>query len=173
MTQDNEPFLCFVAERCELRPEARVPRTVLRHAYAQWCEEQGVAPETPRRLAARLRELGCVDTRTGTLAGWSGILLLNHKAPRDPRSLVLEEYVRTRVLKGGGVVLKAAVYADYLQWCKGVSMPPESKKRLSHALTRLYPEVRASSAWDKSRSASQPTWVGVSLRSQTRSLRLA
>lgn len=173
MTQDNEPFLYFIAERCELRPEAKVARTVIRKAYEEWCEAQKVEPASPRDLAGLIRALGCADTRTGTLAGWQGILLLDHVAPRDPEVVSLEEYTNTRVLRSGSVLLKSSLYDDYLAWCKDQGIAPATQKRLSHMITKIHPHVRASSSWNKHYGASQPTWVGLSLRSQTRSLRLA
>jgi putative DNA primase/helicase len=74
---DMDRVAGFFAERCVFEPEAKVATSVLRHAYEDWCKEQGVrAPLSGKEFAARLKERECEDGKSDGKRVWKGLRLL-------------------------------------------------------------------------------------------------
>lgn len=67
----------FFSERCAFGPDARVQRTALRHAYEEWCKEQGIKTMLGGKdFATRLRDKGCSDSKSHGHRMWTGVRLL-------------------------------------------------------------------------------------------------
>ncbi len=66
----------FVAERCEASAGARCQALTLYRAYVDWCEARGIAPCTPRALAAEWQRLGFERSRVDGRSYWYGVKLL-------------------------------------------------------------------------------------------------
>jgi putative DNA primase/helicase len=80
--RDEDSLGQFVDEQCRLvagSPSVRVPTTVLRLAYEQWCEELGEVPVSAKRLTQQLRaRWGVTDTRgTKGRRFYAGVVLLS------------------------------------------------------------------------------------------------
>lgn len=71
---DNDPFTRFVDERCVRQTGARVQRSELAAAYAQWAIESQEAPLKPREIAAKVRKLpGVGEVKTRGKDSWTGM----------------------------------------------------------------------------------------------------
>ena len=52
-----------------------MPSSEFRTAYESYCKENGLDPESPQKVGARLRELGCKSKVDGRVRAWHGIRL--------------------------------------------------------------------------------------------------
>ncbi|MFD1364704.1 phage/plasmid primase, P4 family [Actinoplanes sichuanensis] len=79
--RDQDTVGRFVEEMCrhgEAAETLRVPTTVLRDAYEQWCEQAGERAVSAKRLTQELRRFGVVDARGGKgRRFYEGIALLD------------------------------------------------------------------------------------------------
>jgi putative DNA primase/helicase len=87
--RDEDSLGQFVDEQCRRvagSPSVRVPTTVLRLAYEQWCEELGEVPVSAKRLTQQLRaRWGVTDTRGAKGRRlYAGIALLSADGGEPP-----------------------------------------------------------------------------------------
>lgn len=67
----------FLAERCSFGEGNRANTSALRHAYVEWCQEQGIrTPLTAREFAKRLEERKCESGKSDGKRVWKGLRLL-------------------------------------------------------------------------------------------------
>jgi putative DNA primase/helicase len=82
---DMDRVAGFFDERCAFEADARVQRSTLRHAYEEWCKENGIkAPLVGKEFAARLRDRDVREGKTDGKRMWTGVRLL--EAWEDPVS---------------------------------------------------------------------------------------
>jgi putative DNA primase/helicase len=71
---ENDPLRHWLADRCDLRPEAWASTGRIRQSYEAWCEENGEPTLTQRKLTAALAAKGCTNEKaTSGTRGWRGI----------------------------------------------------------------------------------------------------
>ncbi len=76
---DMNPLSDFIDECCLVEPDAWCASADLLETYRQWAQEQGLRHTlTGKQVGAKLRAMGCQDTRQGQpqKRGWRGIGLL-------------------------------------------------------------------------------------------------
>ena len=65
----------WLAECCELQPTAWLPSNDLFESWKRYCEQNGVAPKSMKRLAPELERRGLSPQRTSTARGFRGVKL--------------------------------------------------------------------------------------------------
>ncbi|HEY5373886.1 MAG TPA: phage/plasmid primase, P4 family [Polyangiaceae bacterium] len=75
--QDMDRVAGFFAEYCVFEPDARVQSSALRHAYEDFCKEQGIRfPLGGNEFAKRLQERKCETAKSDGKRVWKGVRLL-------------------------------------------------------------------------------------------------
>jgi putative DNA primase/helicase len=104
---DMDRVAGFFLERCAFDARAKAHTSVLRHAYEDWCKEQGIrAPLSGKELALRLKERNCEDGKSDGKRVWKGVRLLAaweepEQGQRDTKGHASQE-LSTR--KGQGIL---------------------------------------------------------------------
>jgi putative DNA primase/helicase len=71
---ENDPLREWLADSCQLDPEAWTSAAELRTSYETWCETNGEKPVGPKKLAATLTAKNCTSEKaTDSTRGWKGI----------------------------------------------------------------------------------------------------
>ncbi|MBI5117300.1 hypothetical protein HZA56_12565 [Candidatus Poribacteria bacterium] len=70
---DMDPLGAFLADRCDIAPEARENSADLYSSYTDWCECNDERPLCPRLFGMRLRERGFKPERTMFHRIWQGL----------------------------------------------------------------------------------------------------
>lgn len=83
---ENDPLAEWIADDCQLDPNAWTPAKDLRTAYEHWCEESSTNPlDAGPRWHTALKAHGLKPKRTAKIRGWQGITLTPNDAmtPND------------------------------------------------------------------------------------------
>lgn len=81
--EQEDQLAAFFADRTELDLQATTASETLSAAIVNWATRLGQRPPTPHDVAERLRDMGCVETRSAKSRGWRGLRLL--EKPKQSR----------------------------------------------------------------------------------------
>ena len=73
--EENDALGDFIADKCELRPDAFTAAKFLRDAYEEWCRENSETQVETTAWGAALKNRGCTRDRLHGLRIWRGIEL--------------------------------------------------------------------------------------------------
>jgi putative DNA primase/helicase len=82
---DMDRIAGFFEDRCRFASDARIQRAALRHAYEEWCKDNGIrAPLVGKEFGARLRDKGVTTGKSEGKRMWTGVRLIGEWEDDNP-----------------------------------------------------------------------------------------